>query len=116
MNTLNKLKLLSEISDNPNLNGGVWSSLNLFMSTANEIVQNDKEFKEINISDQKKSEILNELSEIRAQLLKKCGLKQISDLERKKNSRCNGHVFKSKVSKFLQSYRNHFDVEIEENN
>ena len=119
---IQKLNQLEEISNNPNLNGGVWNSLNLFISTSDGILKGvycihakfnkmDDDFNELSIPEERKSEILNDLISIRTQLQQKCGIKQNTDLEKKKNSRCNGHKFRAQVSKFLESYKGRFLVE-----
>ena len=106
-----KLNQLNEISNNPNLNGGIWNSLNLFISTSDAILKDSESFDKLSIPEERKTEIMNNLISIRTELQQKCGVKGGADLEKKKNSRCNGHVFKSKVSKFLESYKGRFLVE-----
>lgn len=108
---IQKLNQLEEISNNPNLNGGVWNSLNLFISTSDGILKGNDDFNELSIPEERKSEILNDLISIRTQLQQKCGIKQNTDLEKKKNSRCNGHKFRAQVPKFLESYKGRFLVE-----
>jgi hypothetical protein len=117
MSVLTKnLSLMEEIAKNPNLNGGIWNSLDLFLSAAAEITLNISDFDKLSLPEEKKTAMIDEIQKIRSDFHEKCKVKDAENLERKKNSRCDGHRFKAQVSKFLQSYRGHFLIEEDKEN
>jgi len=117
MSVLTKnLSLMEDIAKNPNMNGGVWNSLDLFLSAAAEINSNISDFDKLSLSEEKKTAMIDEIQKIRSDFYQKCGVNDTTNLDKKKNSRCYGHKFKAQVSKFLLSYRGHFLVEEDKEN
>lgn len=109
MSTLTEnLSILEGIAKNPNLYGGVWSSLNLFLTTSAKLTVNTGDFDELSLPEEKKLALIKEIQDIRSDFYRICGVKDSANFERRKNSRCEGHRFKQLVSKFLQSYKGHF--------
>ena len=110
------LRKLNEISCNPNLNGGVWNSFSLFLSTSDEILKNTDDIERLPISEELKNKIINDVENIRYKFEKEFGI-QLGEktpgqkFERAKNSKVNAHKFRSKVSSFLQQYKGHFTLE-----
>lgn len=115
MRVIENLKKLDEISCNPNLNGGVWNSFKIFLSTSDEIIKYIYDIDKLPLSEELKNRITNDIKSIRGNFEKEFGIKLEEKspgikFERAKSSKCNAHKFRTKVSNFLQSYEGHFSL------
>ena len=108
------LQNLEDIATNPNRNGGIWVSFQLFIKFSDGLLRHKEQF-ETSSTYRKHTneELIKELKSIRENFEKEFGFKLSGNNSR--NTRFeilkNGsqsHKFKAKLSKFMQNYRYHF--------
>ena len=115
MNRLTEmLQNLENIAANPNLNGGIWASFELFIKFSDDLLRKKELFK---ISKDYRrhtdEELIKELESIRENFEKEFGFKlSTNNAQNPKFNALKGgqqsHKFKAKLCKFIQSYRYHF--------
>ena len=113
-----QLKKLEEVASNPNLNGGIYKSLALFISTSDELLKKQEVLGNtavgLGIS---KEDVFRELESIRVNFEKSFGfVLEASDnfgskFESRKNSPSTGPKFRRQLAKFMESYRGKFLVQ-----
>ena len=113
-----QLKKLEEIASNPNLNGGIYMSLSLFISTSDELIKKKDLIKDtrtgFGIS---KEDAFREIESIRVNFEKTFGFAlEASDnfgskFESRRNSPSTSGKFRKNLSKFMESYRGKFLVQ-----
>ena len=111
MNQLTKmLNNLEEITSNPNLNGGVWNSFQLFIKFSDYLLKYKKLLQNSDLGTKHTNEeLIKELENIRENFEMEFGfrLNESNKFEAMKNGR-QSHRFKAKLYNFIQSYKNHF--------
>ena len=113
-----QLKKLEEVASNPNLNGGIYKSLALFISTSDELLKKQEVLGNtavgLGIS---KENVFRELESIRVNFEKSFGfVLEASDnfgskFESRKSSPSTGPKFRRQLAKFMESYRGKFLVQ-----
>ena len=110
-----QLKKLEEIASNPNLNGGIYMSLSLFISTSDELIKKKDLIKDtgsgFGIS---KEDAFREIESIRVNFEKTFGFTlETSDnfgskFETRRNSPSTSAKLRKNLAKFMESYRGKF--------
>ena len=110
-----QLKKLEEIASNPNLNGGIYMSLSLFISTSDELLKKKDLIKDagsgFGIS---KEDAFREIESIRVNFEKTFGFAlETSDnfgskFETRRNSPSTSAKLRKNLTKFMESYRGKF--------
>ena len=107
------LQNLEDIATNPNRNGGIWISFQLFIKFSDGLLRN-KELLRTSPNYKEQSEnLVKELESIRKNFTKEFGFRlgTNNDLNERFEIMKNGkqsHKFKARLCKFIQSYKNHF--------
>ena len=106
------LQNLDCIASNPNLNGGVWNSFQLFIEFSDYLLQNKDLLQNLESNTKHTNEeLIQELENIRENFTKEFGFRLGTNnglnerFEVMKNGR-QSHKFKAKISNFMQNYKN----------
>jgi len=108
------LQNLENIATNPNLNGGVWNSFQLFIKISDGLVRNKEKFQTSpTYKKHSDEELIQELESIRTNFEKEFGFKlslnngKTPKFESLKNCH-QSQKFKKRIFEFLQSYKGKF--------
>ena len=105
---LSRFQTLEEIAENPNIKNGVWNSLELFVSIADDVLSRCEKDSYVGYlyMNMEINDLLNGIREKFSEVTKICDFGK-SYVKAKSDIR-KSHIFKRRITTFLKSYRGKF--------